>query len=154
MKLASLLSSLQYLSPVSVKKIYDYLYPVKKILAISFLFIFPSANTAFGEVLKLPLLIHHYIDHLREGNELSVIDFFVNHYSGKIQHHHQGNNHEHENLPFKSANNNFTNIVSTVPCPVFSQFPASPLKLKKAIPQQQDYSNTYLSNIWQPPRLG
>jgi hypothetical protein len=53
---------------------------MKKVIAMFFLFSFLSANTAFGEVLKLPLLIHHYIEHTQEDNDNSIIDFLAKHY--------------------------------------------------------------------------
>lgn len=140
-------------TPLPSKVFNSYLCSVRKVLSLIFLFIFLSAYTAFGEVLKLPLLIHHYIEHVQEDNDLSIVDFLVKHYSGKIQHHHKENNHEHEKLPFKSSDSHFTHIVSTIPQPAPSQTITITTKLKKTIHSQQDYSNACLNNIWQPPRF-
>jgi len=59
---------------------------VKKGIIIFFLLSFLSANTAFGEVLKLPLLIHHYFEHSQEDNDNSIIDFLAKHYIEDINH--------------------------------------------------------------------
>ena len=57
---------------------------MKQFYAISFLFIFLSANTAFGELLKLPLLIQHYTEHKQDETAISFIHFLAEHYTGKV----------------------------------------------------------------------
>lgn len=82
-------------------KVGFYIYAVRKITAIALLVLFASTNEV-GQILKLPLLITHYIDHYREeGQSLSA--FFHEHY---VHHHGNNNNDEDEDsrLPFKTIN--------------------------------------------------
>lgn len=126
---------------------------MKKLCVISFLFIYMSANTTFGEVLKFPVLIHHYLQHAREDKDNSIFDFLAKHYNGSMNHKHNANNHDHEKLPFKTADHHFAQIVSVAPTPLFFSvtIPAS-TDLKISVHKQQNYSNAYLSCIWQPPK--
>ncbi|HND94364.1 MAG TPA: hypothetical protein PLR98_01675 [Chitinophagaceae bacterium] len=126
---------------------------MKKLVTTFFLFIFLSANTAFGEVLKMPLLIHHYIEHTQEDNDNSILDFLAQHYGNKCNHQHSNNHHNHEKLPFKTADCHFAQVITVAPTFItFTQAIPSIAEIK--IPaQQQDYSNAYLGSIWQPPKV-
>lgn len=134
---------------------YDLLSLMKKISAILLLSVYLFSTTGFSQMLKLPVLIHHYFEHIQEDDDISFIDFFSKHYTGKINHHHQGSEQqEHKNLPFKSADIHFLQIAVIVQ-PYFSQTDI-PLWLpakKQRHPNQQDYSTNYLNTIWQPPRV-
>lgn len=127
---------------------------MKQFWAISFLFIFLSANTAFAELLKLPLLIQHYTEHKQDETAISFIHFLAEHYTGKVNHQH--NNHNHDNLPFKTINAHAGSVISLIPNPIF-------LLHKQIFPEentiipiylQSNYADAYLNGIWQPPRLG
>lgn len=122
---------------------------MKKVIAIFFIFSFLSANTALGEFLKLPLLIHHYIEHNQDNNSHSFLDFLTMHYRADDNHHH--NDSEHEHLPFKTVNSSVQDVDFI---PLLFDFPSQLVenKLKLPIRQQQKYSNAYLDSIWQPPQ--
>lgn len=74
---------------------------MRKITAIALLVVFASTNEV-GQILKLPLVVTHYIDHYREEGQ-SLSSFFHEHY---VHHHGNNNNDEDEDnrLPFKTAN--------------------------------------------------
>lgn len=124
---------------------------MKKVIAIFFLFSFLSVNTAFGEVLKLPLLIHHYIEHTQEDKDNSIVDFLVKHYGKDINHHHNDHHHDHDKLPFKTVSVHSVVIYFQ---PLFIEISKNIAvkELKIPILQQQNYSNAYLDSIWQPPQ--
>jgi len=127
---------------------------LKKIFTILLLSVYLFSTTAFGQLLKLPVLFHHYVDHVQEDKDFSFIDFLAKHYEGKINHRHRGiAQQEHKNLPFKSADNHFVQPVVIIPQFVGQNdiswwIPVS----KKRNQDQQDYSTNYLNTIWQPPR--
>ena len=75
---------------------------MKRTIAIFFLFTFLSANTAFGEVWKLPVLVRHYWEHSKKENNICFFEFLRIHYSDRSNHP-AGSTHHHEKLPFKSA---------------------------------------------------
>ncbi|MGC4235091.1 MAG: hypothetical protein QM594_19130 [Niabella sp.] len=113
-----------------------------------------TTNTMFGELLRLPTLIHHYLEHCEWDNNNSVIDFLSEHYSGTINHPDDQHN-DHQRLPFKSTDG-FTAQVVTVMPPALFELPRivpETNALKRLPSLKQDYSNHYLDSIWQPPRL-
>ena len=126
---------------------------MKKIFAISFLFIFLTANTAFGQLLRLPTLIHHYWEHVEWDNS-TLFEFLSEHYSIKINHP-DDKHHDHEKLPFKAVDCHAMQVVTIVPQPTFSisQIILNIVEIKKYTYKQQHYLNAYLNSIWQPPRF-
>lgn len=135
--------------------LFSYFALVKRLIAISFLLVFISANTAFGELLKLPILIHHFWEHRQAASNETIIDFLCEHYSDTIQHD-DDKHHDHEKLPFKSADCHFAQVVITVPEQRFlieKKIFFIPT-IKQPIYNIEPHANEYLHLIWQPPRLG
>lgn len=117
------------------------------------MFIFLTANTAFGQVLRLPTLVHHYLEHVEWDNS-NLIEFLSEHYAKTINHP-DDKHHDHENLPFKAVDYHSSQVVVFVPQTPFSlsQIIFETVNVKIAIHNQQDCSNSYLNSIWQPPRF-
>lgn len=57
--------------------------PVKKRRAYILFFIFIFHLTAFDQLLKLPNLVTHYLEHQERDCHISVMDFLCMHYWGK-----------------------------------------------------------------------
>ena len=130
-----------------------YICNVKKIIATFLLFGFLSTYTSLMEILRLPIFIHHYLEHV-EWNNLSLIEFLNEHYTTQIQHP-DDEDHDHENLPFKSIYQSphflvtfltFNDIV------ILNKNICLPSN-KKTFFNQEKYLSTYFSSIWQPPRF-
>src|SRR5690606_40917351 len=113
-----------------------------------------SANTAFGELLKLPLLFQHYLEHTHEDNSVNFFKFLEQHYSEKYTHDHQQND-QHEKLPFKTADGQFSSAISLTSPPFMAISAAALPSAHLHLPPfcQPHYSNAYLNSIWQPPRF-
>ena len=116
------------------------------------------AYTGVGQLLKLPTLIHHYLEHHDDENEeehdLSFLDFLKIHY---FEDNHADNaEHDHNNLPFKTLDCPSVNIVFVSAQPhIFVLYTASILSSKNvAVYALKHYSSTSFGNIWQPPKLG
>ncbi len=124
---------------------------MKRVIAILFLFVFLNANTAFGEILKLPILIHHYIEHEGLEKSVSFIDFLNEHYTNVAQHRDYAHHH-HDNLPFKYFNSHLSQSATYFQNISFEikEFFSDNLILPSRLFEY--YSNNYLSKIWQPPR--
>ncbi len=117
------------------------------------MFIFLCTNTEIRQLLKLPVLIHHYLVHHQKEVSNSFIIFLVNHY--KKESSHASTNHEHENFPFKSTNCNLANeIIAYSAPPTFSFKAEMPFATKKEVLNFNVllFSNSPLSKIWQPPK--
>lgn len=56
---------------------------VKKILFITLLSIHLIGNTDFVQLIRLPMLLVHYQNHLKENNRLDLIYFLSSHYSSE-----------------------------------------------------------------------
>lgn len=122
-------------------------------IAISFLFIFLSANTALRQVLLLPVLVQHYLEHVEKDN-LTLLEFLSEHYAKTITHP-DNKFHDHQKLPFKTADCHTSQMVVLIPQSSFSISHLLPKSVedKNPIHKQQHYSNAYLNSIWQPPRF-
>lgn len=129
-----------------------YICRVKKMMVFFFMLVFLCANTAFGQVLRLPVLVHHYLEHCDQNN-LSLADFLNEHYVGSIQHP-DDRHHDHEHLPFKT-DGHAVQLVITAPASAFT-FSKITYVASEAVRTDGDsqfQSNAYLNSIWQPPRL-
>lgn len=75
---------------------------MRKLIAILFLLVFTVGTTEAAQLIRLPLLIEHYNDHMKEGRSDSFIDFFAEHY---IDYHGEDEDkQEDDSLPFKAVN--------------------------------------------------
>lgn len=125
---------------------------LKKLTAISFLLIFLCTNTELGQLLKLPVLIHHYLEHYDDDGGISFVDFLHKHYDEKNSH--PSANNEHQRLPFKSHDSGFlqTNLVFHLPVG-FELKTEKPVSTKVTIIYSEAfYSSSIRSRIWQPPK--
>lgn len=127
---------------------------MKRISALFFLFIFLSANTMFGEIIKLPTLIQHYMEHEELQGNISFMAFLEEHYTNPDSHPNIPKHH-HDNLPLKTLNVHSTPVTSVIPVfdvvsTIFTESNQTAIPLY----QEGNFINNYLSRIWQPPRLG
>jgi len=132
---------------------FRYICEVKKIIAIIILFSFLSANTAFGQIMRLPNLINHYFEH-NESNDISLFDFLSEHYAKTINHS-DDKQSDHKKLPFKTIDWHSAQIVSLKPHPNFAIPLIIPevIEINKSSHQKNYYLNAFLNSIWQPPRF-
>jgi hypothetical protein len=126
---------------------------LKKIAAISFLFVFVCAHTEIGQLLKLPVLLHHYLVHEEEDdNTTSFVDFLYEHYLEGSSH--SSTDNEHQKLPFKSVDFSFaqSNFILETPF-TFTVKPDKPIPSKiNTIYSETSYSSSISPKIWQPPK--
>jgi hypothetical protein len=127
---------------------------LKKFVSVSLFFVFLSANTELHQLLKLPVLIHHYLAHHQDEEAYSFFHFLSNHYSSNSEHSDK-NHQEHDNLPFKKANCPsvlvslafINHTLYSIPRPIDFCHKISPI-YKGAI-----YSSSVVKDIWQPPKI-
>lgn len=126
---------------------------LKKLIAISFVFVFLYANTELHQLLKLPVLVHHYLDHHEEGNSASFVGFLYDHYNSEKS---QSDNdhHDHQNLPFKTDCANVHTSLAYTGHQQYSFQHTPPVSVKvNVVYNEVIYFSTSLSNIWQPPKF-
>ena len=114
--------------------------------------IFLCANTQIGQLLKLPVLIHHYLEHHDDDAGISLTDFLHKHYDEENSH--PSPNNEHERLPFKSHDLGFSQTTLVFQSLVGFEFKnVKPVSTKISINYSEGfYSSSILSRIWQPPK--
>ena len=127
---------------------------LKKILLILFLSSYLVSTTELHELLKLPQLIEHFIEHKEAKNEITFLDFLIMHYSSS----NDGDNDtdKDKRLPFKSHAHSENFSVNA-----FISFSTIEMKIKQILIPQKQYKSyfsdfiksAYLSSIWQPPKL-
>lgn len=125
---------------------------MRKWAAIFVLVLHVMATTECSELLKLPVLVQHFMEHRSEEGDVSFVNFMKMHYA-KEEHHHEPN-HNHQ-LPFKSHEGciNLNILICLIqPLPVSGNnlFPHSPYYF--IAPEETFQASAHLSAIWQPPK--
>ncbi len=119
-----------------------------------FLVVFLFANTEMHQLLKLPVLVHHFIEHRHQNQEESLIHFLLEHYNDRSSHCNDNHN-DHNNLPFKT--HDCATVHSTVILNTISSFVIEePIRISRQVAILKDklfVSSTFLFNIWQPPKI-
>ncbi|WP_051296079.1 hypothetical protein [Eisenibacter elegans] len=123
---------------------------MKRTAAISLLVLFLSANTIFGELLRLPVLVHHYWEHVAKDQNTAVLDFLASHYAKQINHP-DDQHRDHENLPFKTIPSMLSLVFLPKVCIDIPVLAARLLPQIKTVNKPQPYTIAYLGSIWHPP---
>jgi hypothetical protein len=128
---------------------------LKIFVTISFILLHLFTTTAAGELLKLPLLVHHYFEHDEKDDHESIIHFLLEHYAelhAAISQHHVN---DHRHLPFKTTEKEyFSTAISLVPNTFENSEPLvfNLMFVSSTAKETSAYSH-FLADIWQPPRL-
>ena len=126
---------------------------MKKVVSISFLIVFLLANTELHEVLKVPLLLEHYILHKQEDKNQSFLTFIYKHYVSVQDHFHLQNDHDGLPLKTKDCIKYNPGIVSFLLIH-YARLQEVPYQLKQRIFFKKVFlSNLNQGNIWQPPQI-
>lgn len=113
--------------------------------------LFLLSNTEFHELLKLPLLVVHYIEHKTETPDITIAQFFDIHYNSETK---DDDYKRDAQLPFKSVEHTSPNFFAfithyDVKLPVLHFNTDTELSTYRT----PFISFQLLSNIWQPPKL-
>ncbi len=127
---------------------------LKKVIAILFLSTYLFSATEFSQLLKLPLLIEHFIEHKEENKQITFFEFLCLHY--KTTNVKDADYEKDMKLPFKSQNNLISSITIFHLFPNFDNlfnniFPFS--KKSYVITSSHFITSSAVCVIWQPPKL-
>jgi hypothetical protein len=104
-------------------------------------------------LLKLPLLVEHFIEHREENKNITLWQLLHIHYGmGDVK---DGDYDKDMKLPFKTHDNCVT-ALSSVYLPsakVSIEKPIQFLQKESFVKKDQSLLTSFLSNIWQPPRI-
>lgn len=127
---------------------------MKRILAIFLILQILSANTIAMEIMRLPFLVQHYLEHEKETNSgLSFTSFLSAHY---LESAHAEKDHCDEKLPFKHCHDccshqmaQATYIVPECELAINCPAPLSPV----CNSVEQNFYSSYSGSIFQPPKI-
>ena len=123
---------------------------LKKLVSISLLFVLLTSNTEFHQMMKLPVLVKHFIHHKSLDNSLSFAEFIEIHYSDDQE----SNDRSHEDLPFKSHGcNHMAPMVMVCDFPSYTVFKLPTRVVVPAAYQEVFYTSSNIGSIWQPPQF-
>ncbi len=123
---------------------------MKKIIAIFLLTVYLSSTTEIYQLLKLPFLAEHFLEHKNDNQNLSFIAFLELHYADNKK-----SDESDKKLPFKSHE-----IVVNIG---LSGFLSKPIHIKLEIPEFKEIKSisiydelfidsSHLAAIWNPPK--
>lgn len=125
---------------------------MKKWLTILFFIVFISVGTEFNQILRLPLLVNHFIQHKNSNHYLHFLTFLQEHYL--INHGDDADKKQDDALPFKTiTSNNFT-IDFFFTNQLYSEVIPSTEFTSTNIPNNDKIPISLIINmIWAPPRF-
>jgi hypothetical protein len=126
---------------------------LKKLFAISFLFIYLFSTTELSQLLKMPLLVEHFTEHRQENSHLTLWQFLYTHYAkGDVK---DADDEKDMKLPFKTHDNCVASFINVYP-PSQNVLIIKPVRFienQHLKTPEQSLQSIFLSNIWQPPRI-
>lgn len=126
---------------------------MKRVFAILFLSIYLISITELIELVKLPALVEHFIEHKEENSQLSFLKFLSMHYSQNDDH--DGDKEKDMKLPFKSHDGCINTVSIAFVSGHFEHAILKPVFTESksySIHSEQFLQSSYLSSIWQPPK--
>lgn len=129
---------------------------VKRMFAILFLSTYLFSTTELIQLLKLPVLIEHYLDHTAQKPEMSFVEYITLHYNSDhfADHPHDDDYEKDQKLPFMTNANVLSVCCNTVPNFMFKwrvKGPQVPRSNQKVY-NEEFVESVFLSSIWQPPK--
>lgn len=127
---------------------------MRKKIAIFFLFIYLCSTTEAHELLKIPVVFQHFIEHQQEDKTISITKFLAIHYlQGDVK----DKDYERDmQLPFKTSGEFFASSVTPF-MPLYTQisiqYPVEPAIKVWALHKPSFIFSAYQVNIWQPPKV-
>lgn len=103
------------------------------------------------ELTRLPILWQHFQEHKSELSGTSFYDFFQQHYGKDFAQHRSA--HDHSKLPLKSGDNHLHSPAPVdLPKPSELALQTPPTTNQRIVFIDQAAPQSFLSDIWQPPR--
>ena len=127
---------------------------LKKLFIIFVLSIYVVSLTEVHQLIKLPLLVQHFIEHKEKDTELSLWQFLNMHYAQTDDH--DGDAEKDMKLPFKSHDGCIGSLIVAFVPSNFEGIVEKPFYVTSNV--YLTYTDkfiqpAYLSSIWQPPKF-
>ena len=126
---------------------------MKKLISVAILSLYLISATEFYQLLKLPMLIEHFIQHKKENKTITLFSFLQMHYIGPNV---KDADYEQDmKLPFKTHSENaHLSILALVPQKSASVLKKTYFEPRIFLVQEELFlTSSYPSGIWQPPKF-
>ena len=127
--------------------------PLKKLFGIFLLSAYLISLTELNQLVKLPLLVEHFIQHKEKDNNLSLWAFLDMHYAhGDVK---DADYDDDMKLPFKSHEGCISATFVAYTPSTFDELLTKPgyTESKSYLVHSEKFlTSSYLSFIWQPPK--
>lgn len=126
---------------------------MKKLISILLLFLYLVSTTELYQLLKIPELIEHYIEHKELNPDMTITAFLRTHYDHPVK---DGDYGKDQKLPF---------IIHSMPLSLVftidqgfsfeaATYHFSPLQIHKIPSKDEDLCfKGFLNSVWEPPRF-
>ncbi|MCJ7935908.1 MAG: hypothetical protein MUW56_20340 [Chryseobacterium sp.] len=125
---------------------------MKKLISILLLSLYLVSTTELYQLLKLPVLIEHYIEHKELNPDMSLTAFLKTHYDNPVK---DSDHDTDQKLPFVSHANLLSVVFTISPSLDFhcTEKIFNNLDIKKTFYKSVLYNKEILNSIWEPPRF-
>lgn len=129
---------------------------MKKYCSILFASIYLFSVSQVNELLKMPILVTHFMEHQQENSNLTLWDFLCEHYAhGEVF---DADYDKDMKLPFKSNHSgcscsSIITFLEPIPIFAFESKTFSKSYKKPSFGCTFSFISNYQSSIWQPPKI-
>jgi len=104
------------------------------------------------ELLKVPHLLSHYVEHTSQSKEISLVDFLKEHYNGS-QNNHTDDHKDRGCLPFQGKEhvNPITNLMLQNSTDLV--FLRASVQENFIVLFQENFISSFNGSVWQPPKI-
>ena len=129
---------------------------MKKTITILFIFIFLFGNIVIEQLLKLPILAHHFTEHHHNKEDkhgISFLEFIKIHYNDNQNHSNQEKDN-HQSLPFKTIIQSVNTVLAFENIAEFLFRKPNTISVNSTVPFPPEFYNSdVFACIWLPPKL-
>lgn len=124
---------------------------MKKLISILLLSLYLVSTTELYQLLKMPLLVEHYMEHKELNPEMSLTAFLKTHYDHPVK---DSDHDKDQRLPFVSHASLLSIVFTLNPALDFhcTEKVFTPIAIKQTFYKSALYNKEILNSIWEPPR--
>ncbi len=125
---------------------------MKKMISILLLCLYLVSTSELYQLLKIPILIEHYIDHKEQNPGMTVNSFFRMHYEHPVK---DSDYQTDQKLPFVSHAQHLLVVFTVTPLLSisFAGKPVHIIQSEETLYKSIFYNKEILNSIWQPPKF-
>ncbi len=129
---------------------------MRRIISIALIAAILAPMSEAHELLKVPHLIAHFVEHKENHSETNLWEYLHEHYCHEHEDHDQDEHHDRGCLPFQG--NHACQSFSF--CGLFFEnslkidIQANPPVTQKHYLRSESFQSEFHANIWQPPKIG